>query len=151
MRSTLTATLAALTLAFPAMAADTPSLEEQWRADPGQIFDAAQIDLDELQWIARPVVVFANSPRDPAFEEQMEDLLRDLPELVARDVIIITDTDASTPSPLRTRLRPRGFMLVLIGKDGEVKLRKPFPWTVRELSRSIDKMPLRRQEQGRDR
>jgi hypothetical protein len=37
-------------------------------------------------------------------------------------------------------------MLTLIGKDGEVKLRKPFPWDVREISRSIDKMPMRQRE-----
>ena len=37
-------------------------------------------------------------------------------------------------------------MLVLIGKDGSVYLRKPFPWSVREIGRSIDKMPLRQQE-----
>ena len=30
--------------------------------------------------------------------------------------------------------------------DGQVKLRKPLPWDVRELTRSIDKMPLRQQE-----
>lgn len=47
---------------------------------------------------------------------------------------------------MRQRLRPRGFMLVLIGKDGGVKLRKPVPWDVREISRSIDKFPLRQQE-----
>jgi hypothetical protein len=39
-------------------------------------------------------------------------------------------------------------MMVLIGKDGEVELRKPFPWTVREVSRSIDKMPIRQREMG---
>ncbi len=37
-------------------------------------------------------------------------------------------------------------MLVIMGLDGGVKLRKPFPWDVREISRSIDKMPLRRRE-----
>ncbi|MEM9709036.1 MAG: DUF4174 domain-containing protein [Pseudomonadota bacterium] len=37
-------------------------------------------------------------------------------------------------------------MLTLIGKDGTVKLRKPRAWDVRELSRSIDKMPLRQDE-----
>ncbi|CTQ51326.1 DUF4174 domain-containing protein [Jannaschia donghaensis] len=151
MRPTLTATFAALTLAWPAFGADAPTLADQWRADPGQVFDAAEIDIDELQWIARPVVVFANSPRDPSFEDQMVELLRDLPELIARDVIIITDTDPANPSALRTKLRPRAFMLVLMGKDGEVKLRKPLPWTVRELSRSIDKMPMRQREIGRDR
>jgi len=34
----------------------------------------------------------------------------------------------------------------LIGKDGMVKLRKPFAWNMRELSRVIDKMPMRQQE-----
>jgi len=47
---------------------------------------------------------------------------------------------------LRSILRPRGFMMALVGKDGRVALRKPAPWSVRELSRSIDKMPLRQQE-----
>jgi hypothetical protein len=35
---------------------------------------------------------------------------------------------------------------VLVGKDGGNKLRKPFPWDVREISRSIDKMPMRQRE-----
>ena len=61
-------------------------------------------------------------------------------------MVVITDTDPAAKSELRTKLRPRGFMLALIGKDGTVKLRKPFPWDVRELSRTIDKMPLRKQE-----
>ena len=46
----------------------------------------------------------------------------------------------------RKKLRPRGFMLVLVGKDGGVKLRKPSPWTVREITRSIDKFPDRQRE-----
>ncbi|MEO0922698.1 MAG: DUF4174 domain-containing protein, partial [Pseudomonadota bacterium] len=37
-------------------------------------------------------------------------------------------------------------MLALVGKDGTIKLRKPVPWDVRELSRVIDKMPMRQQE-----
>jgi len=66
--------------------------------------------------------------------------------LIEREVVIITDTDPDTLSPLRERLRPRDFMLVIMGKDGEVELRKPAPWPAREISRSIDKMPLRQQE-----
>ncbi|WP_179381199.1 DUF4174 domain-containing protein [Jannaschia marina] len=151
MHALLTSSLLSLALTLPAVAADTPSLEEAWRADPAQVFDASEIDIAELLWVARPVVVFANTPRDPSFEEQMEELQADLPELIARDVILVTDTDPSVESDLRQQLRPRGFMLVLIGKDGEVELRKPLPWTVRELSRSIDKMPLRQREIGRGR
>ena len=28
-----------------------------------------------------------------------------------------------------------------MGKDGEIYLRKPAPWAVREITRSIDKLP----------
>ena len=61
-------------------------------------------------------------------------------------MIVFVDTDPTASGPLRKALRPRGFQLVLIGKDGGVKLRKPRPWTVRELNRVIDKMPMRQQE-----
>ncbi|MDX1782472.1 MAG: DUF4174 domain-containing protein, partial [Thalassovita sp.] len=55
-------------------------------------------------------------------------------------------TDPKGKSALREDLRPRGFMLALVDKDGQVKLRKPAPWTVREITRSIDKWPTRQQE-----
>ncbi|NCX58295.1 MAG: DUF4174 domain-containing protein, partial [Rhodobacteraceae bacterium] len=42
-----------------------------------------------------------------------------------------------------------GFAFVLIGKDGQVKLRKPSPWNIREIARVIDKMPIRQQEIAR--
>ena len=103
-------------------------------------------DLSAYQWTHRPVVVFANSPEDVNYKRQIKMLERDIESLVDRDVIIFTDTKPSTSTPLRDELRPRGFALLLIGKDGQVKLRKPFPWSVRELSRAVDKMPMRRQE-----
>jgi hypothetical protein len=138
--------LSAVVLATPALAADTPDAVEAWTAEPARVFDASEVDLDAFQWTARPVVVFATSPRDPAFVEQLDAIEREIDRLIERDVVLITDTDPESGSELRRQLRPRGFMLVLIGKDGEVKLRKPFPWTVRELSRSIDKMPMRQRE-----
>ncbi|MEM9971438.1 MAG: DUF4174 domain-containing protein [Pseudomonadota bacterium] len=137
-------------LGLAAFAADGSTEEgtllERWEADRTQVFDAAEVSLDDLKWLARPLVVFANSSADPAFIEQMELLTEGSNELEVRDVILITDTSPDARSELRTKLRPRGFQLTLIGKDGGVKLRKPFPWDVRELSRQIDKMPIRQQE-----
>ncbi|CTQ33018.1 DUF4174 domain-containing protein [Jannaschia rubra] len=138
--------LFAMTGAFAAQAADVLPVPERWAADPTQVFEASEVDLRELQWLARPVIVFANSPRDPSFVEQMEKLLSEVDRLVERDVILIADTDPDARTEVRQRLRPRGFMLALIGKDGEINLRKPLPWTVRELSRTIDKMPVRQRE-----
>jgi len=124
------------------------SAVEIWELDRTTVFQAADVDLKDFQWIARPVVVFADTPRQPAFEEQMELLVDRINDLADRDVVIIVDTDPDARSDIRRKLRPRSFMLTLIGKDGGVKLRKPFPWDVRELSRSIDKMPMRRRELG---
>ncbi|WP_109466501.1 DUF4174 domain-containing protein [Albibacillus kandeliae] len=107
---------------------------------------AGDSDLPEFLWVARPVVVFADSPNDPSFIEQMELLESGQEMLAVRDVVVLTDTDPSARGPLRKKLRPRGFALVLIAKDGTVELRKPLPWTVRELTRSIDKMPDRQRE-----
>ena len=110
------------------------------------IFDGATAELDTYLWLNRPILIFADSPNDPRYIQQLE-LLNALPDdLIDRDVVVLTDTDPSAETALRTKFRPRGFMMVLIGKDGGVKLRKPFPWSVRELSRVIDKMPMRQQE-----
>jgi hypothetical protein len=136
--------LAAL-IALPAFA-EEQTVVERWQEDHTLVFDGAEISLDDLNWIARPLVVFADTPNDPRFKQQMDLLLADLEELAERDVIVITDTDPSAMTDVRTKLRPRGYMLALVGKDGRVALRKPEPWSVRELSRSIDKMPLRQQE-----
>ena len=119
---------------------------DRWQADPTRVFDASEVTLDELEWVLRPLVVFADTPNDPRFRQQMDLLLADIDQLAERDVILITDTDPAAMSDLRTALRPRGYMMTLVAKDGRVALRKPSPWSVRELSRSIDKMPLRQQE-----
>ncbi|MFN3936937.1 MAG: DUF4174 domain-containing protein [Gemmobacter sp.] len=108
--------------------------------------DAAEVALEDFLWQRRPIVVFADSAADPQFERQMRLFEANTAALVERDVIVVVDTDPAARNPARTRLRPRGFSLVLMEKDGEVKLRKPSPWDVREIANTIDKWPLRRQE-----
>ena len=145
--------LAALALALPgpglaqsASAAEGAEAEDAAAEQKLEIYDAANVTLDDFMWTHRPVVVFADSPADPRFAEQMQLLTSRPSDLIARDVVVITDTDPDAETSIRERLRPRGFQVTLIGKDGEVELRKPSPWSSRELSRSIDKMPLRQQE-----
>ena len=113
---------------------------------PALILPGNESDLSEFLWKNRVVVVFADSPDDPRFHEQIERLSQGAKALFDRDVVILADTDPTANSVLRQKLRPRGFVLVLVGKDGGIKLRKPSPWTVRELSRTIDKFPSRMRE-----
>ena len=121
-----------------AVADDVPTIWPPLLAD--------EVNLNDFLWVARPVVVFADTPADPRFIEQMTLLEARIDDLAERDVVVIIDTDPDTPSELREKLRPRGFMMAIVGKDGGVKLRKPSPWDVRAITRQIDKMPLRKEE-----
>ena len=131
--------LAALGVAGPAMSQDDLSRDEL-------ILPGSSVKLEDFMWIKRPLVVFADSPADPRYVQQMEYITERLDDLDRRDVVVLTDTDKGADTALRKELRPRGFMLVLIGKDGTIYLRKPLPWSVREISRVIDKLPMRQQE-----
>ena len=138
-----------LFLLWPGLVSIAAWSEEE--AESLQILDLTEpdyqaLDLDGYRWLSRLIVVFSDSPNDPRFAEQTELLLSLPSELLDRDVIVLTDTDPSAQSFLRQKLRPRGFVVLIIGKDGGVKLRKPIPWSVREISRAIDKMPLRQRE-----
>lgn len=128
---------------FPAvtLAADTADTGE-----PALIRPAGDSDLSEFLWTNRPIVVFADTPADPRFKDQVAMLSAEIARLAERDVIVLTDADPAAKSPLRRKLRPRGFALVLVDKDGSVVLRKPLPLTVREITRTIDKMPMRLRE-----
>lgn len=139
MTSLIRIAFAVLLSGLPAMAQDTtPSVVERWQADHRTVFDASEVALDDLLWVARPIVVFADTPDHPAFLEQIRLLQSDRADLSVRDVIIITDTDPAAQSAVRQQLRPNGFSLVLLDKDGRVILRKASPWDVREISRVID-------------
>ncbi len=129
-----------LATAQQAVEIPTPMPEE------AAVLAAKGLDLNDFLWLSRPLIIFADSPNDPRFKKQIELIEADLQPFLDRDVVIITDTDPKNPSALRTRLRPRGFMLVLLTKDGSILWRKPAPWTEREISRSIDKLPARQQE-----
>lgn len=103
-------------------------------------------DVDAYRWEKRPVLIFADSDRDPRFEMQIAELLAAEDEMEERNVVILTDTDPDAAGPLRKRFRPRDFEILLIGKDGQIKLRRPHPLSAEDLNRQIDRMPMRRRE-----
>lgn len=107
-----------------------------------------QPTLADLLWIARPIVVFADSPNDPRFVQQLAMLEERPADLEDRRVVVLTDTDPAAAGPLRRELRPRGFGLVLIDTDGSIVQRRPAPTTAREIINLIDRLPSRRQETG---
>jgi len=140
----------AMIVALPVFAqeAELASAEmvEPQETDPLAPLDATEVTLADFQWVARPIIIFADTPADPRFREQLS-LLAERPDpLLERDVVIITDTDPEARSELRQELRPRGFALVVMTKDGAVGFRRPSPRDVREITRGIDNFALRQEE-----
>jgi hypothetical protein len=139
--------LSCLALAFVALAA-TVTVAQTPAAAVQAESEAAQPSLDDLLWVARPLVVFADTPNDPRFQQQLR-MLDERPEdLTDRDVVVLADSAPDAAGPLRMALRPRGFGVVLIDRDGSVVRRFPTPVSAREIINQIDRLPSRREETG---
>src|SRR5690606_12611319 len=82
------------------------------------------------------------------FRQQIAELEEGAAGLEDRRVVILTDTDPAARGPLRQKLRPRDFGIVLIDTDGTVVQRRPSVTTAREIMNLIDRLPSRRQETG---
>jgi hypothetical protein len=107
---------------------------------------ANDVDKESLIYEKRALLIFADSEKDPNFINQVESLAEDPGALNDRDVLVILDATPSPPSAWRQLLHPNGFSLVIFDKDGTRALRKPLPWSVREISHAIDKFSSRRSE-----
>ena len=96
-------------------------------------------EIKGLIWEKRPLLVFSNSHLDPNLKQQIKMFASDPNALLSRDVQVFVDHTPEPNSNLRKRFRPKGFLIILIGKDGQIKLRKNTPWSAREITRVIDK------------
>lgn len=102
--------------------------------------------LDQLRWTSRPVLVFADGPEDPRLARQLAVLTAEEAGLSERDMVVMTDVAPAGEGDLRRRFAPAGFAVLLIGKDGFVKLRRGAVVEPEELFALVDAMPMRRRE-----
>jgi hypothetical protein len=125
--------------------------------------DAARVSaLQALQWQNRLVLIFAADPKQAELVEQTALLDTATAQLVERDLLwirVVGDqvqldprfpTGGTSMSSLQLRdyfdvARPR-FTVLLLGKDGQIKLRTPEVLQIDALLGLIDSMPMRRQE-----
>ena len=97
------------------------------------------------------LVVLIARPNDPRVAQQQTDLENDAEALRERDVVVqeITPEVAANERPELGVSSDEAFAVLLVGKDGEVKLRRDKPVNASEITALIDTMPMRRQEVGR--
>lgn len=122
---------------------------------------AGETALDGYRWQNRLLLVFAPDADSALYRRQQEMLLvaeRGLNErdmviiFVIRDAVSTKGRPAAAVAAVDLRdaygVLPQEFRVVLIGKDGGVKLRQEEPISMADLFALIDSMPMRKQEMG---
>lgn len=118
------------------------------------------VDFDQFKWKKRLLLVFAPESSHPLFESLQRDLSTRKHEVDDRDLVVFeilgigtskrdgSQLDPHTAASLRERfgISPKAFSLILVGKDGGVKLRRNDPVSLEEIFRLIDSMPMRQDE-----
>lgn len=117
--------------------------------------------LSAMRWHHRVLVVFAPSEQHPLWRDQQQHLEGMVEGLRERDLLVFRVVGESVSLEGETLTESdaqqwredfiaseEGFTLVLIGKDGEVKLHQNRPVEKSELYEVIDAMPMRMREQG---
>lgn len=94
------------------------------------------------------LVIVVGQPDDPRVIEQHATLDQDAAALRERDVVVqgMTSKAAQHGWPDPAGKSDVIFQVLLIGKDGGVKLRRTAPVAASEITTLIDSMPMRRRE-----
>lgn len=130
----------------------------------GESGTGGDVDLRQYQWQKRLLLVFAPTREEPHFQALHESLGARTSEVEDRDLVVFevletgpstVDGDPLDPKAarvLRERFRApvAAFSVVLVGKDGEVKLERQERTNLDEIFALIDSMPMRKREMRRD-
>jgi len=121
---------------------------------------AQSVDFSVFQWKNRLLFLFAPNRNHPMFYALHKSLAARQPEAAERDLVIfeILESDASsmnnesidseTVRLLREKfgIRRAEFTVILIGKDGRIKLDRKKQTQLDDIFALIDSMPMRQEE-----
>ncbi len=103
--------------------------------------------LDELRWKKRILVISAPSTKNSGYLQQRKLFSQEQAGFEERDLVTIDLAEHPNGPTLRALdLDAATFKVLLIGKDGGLKLSSQKPVTPRVLYQLIDAMPLRKRE-----
>ena len=140
------------TLLFPlsiALGAATLTSAASAQSSAPEIFrplDPAATDLSGYRWDKRVVLLFGAGEDDSTYAATRDQLAAVVPALRDRDIVVLTDTAPERQGAIRQGLEIDGFAMVLVGKDGGVKINSAEPVSPDALFATIDAMPMRRRE-----
>jgi hypothetical protein len=126
--------------------------------------EGSAVDLTRYRWENRLLLVFAPTHGEPSFEALHESVAARGPDIEDRDLVVFevledgpSTRDGETLNPAAARLLrerfdvPSGaFSVILVGKDGGVKLQRQDRTSLEEIFALIDTMPMRQREMRRE-
>ena len=118
------------------------------------------MDLSQFQWKNRLLFLFAPNRSHPFFDSLQKSIANEQAEVADRDLVIFeilesgnsrmdtSDLDPKVTQSLRDKFdaRPGRFAIILVGKDGSVKLNREEQTRLEDIFALIDAMPMRREE-----
>ena len=119
-------------------------------------------ELGNFQWKNRVLLIFAPSAEDPVYRSLFAELNNQIAGVRERDLLVGEIFEAGASRFAGASLAPESAealrkqwavrkgtpTVILIGKDGEVKLRREGPVRAAEIFALIDSMPMRQKEMG---
>ena len=116
------------------------------------IHATAQNDLSQYRGRNRLLLIFAPSASDPRWRRQNALLADSRAQFTDRDLLrfdFLEHGRRGEEARARYGVKPGQFRVLLIGKDGHVASGGPTPISLADLSRQIDRMPMRQAEMRR--
>ena len=125
-----------------------------------QSTEGERLNLEELRWEKRVILLFADSSENENYLKQFDTLTQNTSELEERDIAIVSvfqddlstidgrliHTDSAKEINRMYNPQKKSFLSLLIGKDGGVKHRSTETISHTILFDIIDQMPMRRRE-----
>ncbi|MGV7224466.1 MAG: DUF4174 domain-containing protein [Nitrospinales bacterium] len=122
--------------------------------------DTMAMDLTQFKWKKRLILIFAPDGRNPLFKELQSKIMAQKAEVEDRDLVVFeilergqsrmntAHLDQEAVDSIRKRLAvPQStFRVILIGKDGGMKLERDDQAGLEEIFERIDSMPMRKNE-----
>ncbi len=87
------------------------------------------------------ILVFAEQTSDEHYQQQLQILGRRAEDFRARNVLIYVDPDPSIGSSLRETMKPEGFLVALLAKDGRSIVKESEPVSAEFLLSIVDRLP----------
>ena len=122
--------------------------------------DALSMDLTQFQWKNRLLFLFAPERSDSLFSDLRNEIVAQKNRVQDRDLVVFeilesgpsfmntTRLDVQMAATLRREfdVSPGRFIVILVGKDGGVKLKRNTHIKLNDIFALIDAMPMRQQE-----